>query len=134
MRSPPLPAALSVELARLEAQLGQAADPWAVGQLAALGEAAAWKVLLELADAGTRVRNLSALLIWLAKREAMSRNATRVPTAESAACGSAPFRASHQGSFSLAPVRLVLLCLVQRLFWGVLVQKLPSFFEYCFCL
>ena len=83
-----LPAAVSAELARLEARLGQAADRWARGHLAELGDAAAGRVLRKVAEAGARVRNLSALIKWLAKQEAMQRNAAGVPTAESAACSS----------------------------------------------
>ena len=94
---PPLPAA--AELARLEAQLGQSADQWVLGQLAELGDAAAARVLRKVAETGARVRNLSAFIKWLAKQEAMQRNAEGVPTAESAACSSGPFRASPQGAF-----------------------------------
>ncbi|XP_039822069.1 probable RNA-dependent RNA polymerase 3 isoform X4 [Panicum virgatum] len=98
---PPLPAAASVsaELTRLEAQLDQSADQWARGQLAELGDAAAARVLRKVAETGARVRNLSAFIKWLAKQEAMQRNAEGVPTAESAACSSGPFRASPQGPF-----------------------------------
>ncbi|CAL4978427.1 unnamed protein product [Urochloa decumbens] len=92
----PLAASASAELARLEAQLGQAADPWARGQLAELGDALASRVLRKVAEAGARVRNLSAFIKWLAKQEAMQRNAEGIPTAESAACCSGPFRASPQ--------------------------------------
>jgi len=99
---PPLPAAASVsaELTRLEAQLDQSADQWARGQLAELGDAAAARVLRKVAETGARVRNLSAFIKWLAKQEAMQRNAAGVPTAESAACSSGPFRASPQGALS----------------------------------
>ena len=74
---PPLPAAASVsaELTRLEAQLDQSADQWARGQLAELGDAAAARVLRKVAETGARVRNLSAFIKWLAKQEAMQRNA-----------------------------------------------------------
>ncbi|CAO2209543.1 unnamed protein product [Urochloa humidicola] len=92
----PPAASVSAELARLEAQLGQAADPWARGQLAELGDAAAGRVLRKVAETGARVRNLSAFIKWLAKQEAMQRNAEGVPTAESAACCSGPFRTSPQ--------------------------------------
>jgi RNA-dependent RNA polymerase len=109
----PLPASSSVsaELARLEARVGQSADPWARDQLAELGDAAAGRVLRKVAETGARVRNLSAFIKWLAKQEAMQRNAAGVPTAESAACTSGPFRASPQGAFqshspSLGPPRL----------------------------
>ncbi|GJN40566.1 hypothetical protein PR202_gb29797 [Eleusine coracana subsp. coracana] len=79
-RSPPLPAAVAAELAQLEARLGQAADPGAHSRLAELDEAAA---------------------AW--------RNAAGVPTAESAACCSGPFRASQQAHSACLPYH-VLIC------------------------
>jgi hypothetical protein len=43
------------------------------------------------------VRNLSAFIKYLAKQEAMERTAAGIPTAESAACSLAPFRAASRG-------------------------------------
>jgi len=97
---PPLPAAASVsaELTRLEAQLDQSADQWARGQLAELGDAAAARVLRKVAETGARVRNLSAFIKWLAKQEAMQRNAG----------GSPPPRAPRAAPAPSAPPRRVL--------------------------
>nr|CAB3471853.1 unnamed protein product [Digitaria exilis] len=90
---PPLPAAVGAELARLEARLGQTADPSVRAKLAELGDAAAARVLATVAASGDRVRTLSGFVVHLAKQEAMERNAAGIPTAESAACNSGPFRA-----------------------------------------
>ena len=101
-----LPAAVSAELARLEARLGQAADQWARCQLAELGDAAAGRVLRKVAEAAT-VRNLSAFIMFFAKQETMERNAAGIPTAKSAPCCSlGPSRATSRGrcqSRSLPP-------------------------------
>ena len=91
-----LPAAVSAELARLEARLGQAADRWARCQLAELGDAAAGRVLRKVAEAAT-VRNLSAFIMFFAKQETMERNAAGIPTAESAACSVGPSRVPSRG-------------------------------------
>ncbi|KAF8663268.1 hypothetical protein HU200_055878 [Digitaria exilis] len=90
---PPLPAAVGAELARLEARLGQTADPSVRAKLAELGDAAAARVLATVAASGDRVRTLSGFIVHLAKQEAMERNAAGIPTAESAALGSGPFHA-----------------------------------------
>lgn len=95
----PLLPALSAELARLEAQLGQTADRWARAHLAELGDAAAARVLRTVAETGARVRSLSAFINHLAKQEAMQRNAVGIPTAESAACCTGPFARASQGVF-----------------------------------
>lgn len=97
----PLLPKLSAELARLEAQLGQTANRWALARLAELGDAAAARVLRAVAETGTRVRSLSAFINHHAKQEAMQRNAAGIPTAESAACCNGPFaRASQEDSIS----------------------------------
>ncbi|GJN32131.1 hypothetical protein PR202_gb20609 [Eleusine coracana subsp. coracana] len=93
---PPLPAAVSAELARLEARLGQAADPWARSLLAELHEAAAAEVIRRIAEPPRPVWNLSAYIRWMVDKDTMKRNAEGVPTAESAACISGPFRASQR--------------------------------------
>ena len=97
----PLLPVLSAELARLEAQLGQTADRWARAHLAELGDAAAARVLRAVAETGTRtrVRSLSAFINYLAKQEAMQRNAAGIPTAESAACCNGPSARASQGVF-----------------------------------
>ena len=77
----PLLPVLSAELARLEAQLGQTADRWARAHLVELGDTAAARVLRVVAETGTRVRSLSAFINYLAKQEAMQRNAAGIPTA-----------------------------------------------------
>lgn len=90
---PQLPAAVAAELARLEARLGQAADPLVRAQLAGLGDAAAARVFATVAATGDRVRTLSGFIMHLVKQEAMARNAAGLSTAESAVCSSGPFRA-----------------------------------------
>jgi len=95
----PLLPKLSAELARLEAQLGQTANRWALARLAELGDAAAARVLRAVAETGTRVRSLSAFINHHAKQEAMQRNAAGIPTAESAACCNGPFARASQGVF-----------------------------------
>ncbi|KAK3160629.1 hypothetical protein QOZ80_1BG0062120 [Eleusine coracana subsp. coracana] len=95
-RSPPLPAAVAAELAQLEARLGQAADPGAHSRLAELDEAAAAWVIRRIAESRRPVRNLSGYIRWMVENDTLQRNAAGVPTAESAACCSGPFRASQQ--------------------------------------
>nr|TKW14005.1 hypothetical protein SEVIR_5G138550v2 [Setaria viridis] len=56
---PVLPAAVSAELARLEAEVGQAADPQARARLAGLGEAAASRALRRIWENRHGVRRLS---------------------------------------------------------------------------
>ncbi|GJN05521.1 hypothetical protein PR202_ga23153 [Eleusine coracana subsp. coracana] len=99
-RSPPLPTAVAAELARLEMRLGQAADPGARSRLAELDDAAAAWVIRRIAEPRRPVRNLSGYIRWMVEKDTLQRNAAGVPTAESAACFSAPFRASQQGSFT----------------------------------
>lgn len=94
---PRLPASVSAALARLEARLGQAADPWARSLLAELDEAAAARVVRTIAEPPRTVWNLSAYIRHMVDKETLKRNAEGVPTAESAACISGPFRASQQG-------------------------------------
>ncbi|GJN05519.1 hypothetical protein PR202_ga23151 [Eleusine coracana subsp. coracana] len=91
---PPLPATVSAELARLEARLGQATDPWARSLLAELHEAGAAQVIRRIAEPPRPVWNLSAYIRWMVDKDTMKRNAEGVPTAESAACISGPFRHS----------------------------------------
>ncbi|KAL6627250.1 hypothetical protein ACP70R_030976 [Stipagrostis hirtigluma subsp. patula] len=100
----PLPAAAAAELARLEARLGQAADAWARAQLEQLGDDAAVRVLRDIGKSSRPVRNLSAYVKFLANKETMERNASGIPTAESAACCSGPFRASPQDDSISGPL------------------------------
>uniref|UniRef100_A0A0E0JF81 RNA-dependent RNA polymerase n=1 Tax=Oryza punctata TaxID=4537 RepID=A0A0E0JF81_ORYPU len=92
VREPELPAAVGAELERLEARLLQFAGAEARHHLAELGEAGAARVLRAVAES-RRVRTLSGFINYLAKREAMRRNARGVPTAHTAAaCVSDPYR------------------------------------------
>ncbi|KAE8778385.1 hypothetical protein D1007_48730 [Hordeum vulgare] len=85
------PGGRGAELARLEARLGQCADPDARQRLAGLGEAAAARVLRTVAESRTPVKTLSGFIRYLADKaekelETMHRNARDIPPAESAAC------------------------------------------------
>ncbi|TVU21362.1 hypothetical protein EJB05_30992, partial [Eragrostis curvula] len=102
MQSPPLPAAVSAELERLEARLGQAADQGARRRLAELGEAAAARVIRRIAETRKPVGSLSAYIKWMANNDTMKRNAEGIPTAESAACSPGPFRASSHRENSIS--------------------------------
>ncbi|GJN05522.1 hypothetical protein PR202_ga23155 [Eleusine coracana subsp. coracana] len=74
---PPLPATVSAELARLEARLGQATDPWARSLLAELHEAGAAQVIRRIAEPPRPVWNLSAYIRWMVDKDTMKRNAPR---------------------------------------------------------
>ncbi|CAL4958797.1 unnamed protein product [Urochloa decumbens] len=96
-----LPASVSAELARLEAEIGQAADPQARARLAELGEAAASRALRKIWENRHGVRRLSPYIMRMAEREAMERNAAGISPAESAACS---FRAASQDESMTGPL------------------------------
>ncbi|WVZ72691.1 hypothetical protein U9M48_021110 [Paspalum notatum var. saurae] len=80
------------ELARLEAEVGQAADPVARARLAGLGEPSASRVLRRIWESRRGVQRLSPYIMRMAEKEAMQRNAEGIPTA----CSAAHIRASTQ--------------------------------------
>lgn len=80
------------ELARLEAEVGQAADPLARARLAGLGDPAASRVLRRIWESRRGVQRLSAYIMRMAENEVMMSNAEGIPSA----CSSAHFRASRQ--------------------------------------
>ncbi|KAL5220095.1 hypothetical protein ABZP36_024808 [Zizania latifolia] len=100
---PPLPAAVEVELARLEERVRQLASTEARQQLAELGEATAVRVLRTIGEhmVRARVRTLSGFIKHMAEKERMKRNARGIPTAHRAACLSGPSRGEESVSAPL---------------------------------
>jgi hypothetical protein len=80
---PRLSAAVSAELARLEAEVRQAADPLARPRLAGLGDAAASRVLRKIWENRRGVKRLSAYIMRMVEKEATESNAAAIPAAES---------------------------------------------------
>ncbi|KAJ1282152.1 hypothetical protein BS78_03G028600 [Paspalum vaginatum] len=92
MQPPPSSGGWPAELARLETEVGQAADPVARARLAGLGEPAASRVLRRIWESRRGVQRLSPYIMRMAENEAMKRNAEGIPTA----CSAADVRASTQ--------------------------------------